>query len=103
MLAFYGVTAIDLQASDVCRKDRPKTPRTQEFCKLYEDLKSREYEITNKGRKLGVRLGKKMLHTFDFRSDEYLWLMVRGCRFIGNLRSARFISKACRSSAGHFT
>ena len=72
LLGIYALTATDLEAQILCRSNDTKSPRTQDFCNRYESLKKGEYEATQVGEKLGIQFRGKMLHLFDFRSDDRL-------------------------------
>ncbi len=72
LLAVYGVASIDMQAESFCKQDGVKTPKADRFCRNFDRLKNGEYQVTETGRGLGVKLGQYLLHQIDFRSDESL-------------------------------
>ncbi len=70
LLGVYGLTSIDLQVQTLCRSTTlQKSDREVKFCANYEAIKKGEFAMTEEGEKLGVKLGKFLLHTFDFRAD----------------------------------
>jgi hypothetical protein len=70
LFAASMVTSIDTRAGVLCRNQNLKTPASQNFCNNYAAIKNGEFEFTEDGEKAGVWIGKRLLHTFDFRSDD---------------------------------
>ena len=63
------ITGVDLQAAKRCSEVNRANPGEKKFCERYQKIKRKEFEWSESGERVGIRIGNFMLAEFDLRAD----------------------------------